>query len=99
MQIGGLINHADWEATLQSLITSPIEAVGWGCLAGSVVGGYAGIIAEAVAGVGLGVGVGLFALVGLAVASATASESALAKRIGAWSYEDGQYQVAKTVLD
>ncbi|CAE8706667.1 unnamed protein product, partial [Polarella glacialis] len=99
MHIRGLIHHTEWETSLRSLITSPIEAVGLGCLFGSMVGGYVGLIAEAVAGVGLGVGLGLGVLVAAGIAAVLFEDSDLARNIGAWTYEDGQIRVAQTVLD
>jgi hypothetical protein len=99
MSIRGLINHSDWQADLQSLITSPIEAVGFGCLAGLTAGGYVGLLAEAVAGIGLGVGFGIGLLVTAGVAAICFEDSALAKNLGIWTFEEGQICAAQTVLD
>lgn len=99
MQISGLVNHADWQANLQSLIVSPIEAVGFGVLSGSVIGVYAGTIANAVAGVGFGFGLGVGAVFGVLVAAILLEDTPLAKNLGVWSFEDGQLKAAQTVLD
>jgi len=104
MQIRGLIDHADWQTNLQSLITSPVESVLSGALAGGVVGVYGGLLAEAsmatlIPGIGLGVGLGLGVLVAGAVAAACFNRSELARNIGIWTHEEGQARAAQTVLD
>jgi len=64
-----------------------------------VVGGYCGLVAEALAGVGLVTGMGLGIMVAAGVTVALGMETDLARNIGVWTYEDGQLRVAQTVLD
>jgi len=97
--IHGLIDHSQWQADIQSLITSPIEAAGFGCFAGTLAGTYVGLVAEAVAGVGLGMGLGVGLLVAAGVAAVCFEDSALAKNLGIWTYQEAQDIVAQTVLD
>ena len=67
--------------------------------AGTLVGGYCGLLAQAVMGVGMGVGVGLGVLVAVGVASVLFEDSVLAKNMGVWTPEEAQMRAAQTVLD
>lgn len=99
MHIGGLIDHSHWQANLRDLITSPVEAMGTGCLFGSLAGIYAGVIAETIAGIGLGVGLGLGAVVCFMVSAALFEDTALARNMGFWNFDDGKERAMQTVLD
>jgi len=99
MQIGGLIDHSEWQASLRDLITSPVEAVSLSGIAGSIVGIYGGVLAEVIAGAGLTVGFGLGAMVFLGLSAIMLPDSALGRKVGLWDYEDGQMRAAQTVLD
>lgn len=98
MDINGLINHSEWQASLRGLIVSPMEAVAVGGMMGTIVGTYGAVLAEVVAGAGF-VGLPLGMLVFAGVAAVMMEDSALARWVGLWTYEDGQARVLQTVLD